>query len=567
MLTVRELISLPELNNISCVVAENWLDTEISGCSVMEFSESIRWVKRKELVLTSGRVFETDELLQRRLIVELKECGCAALGVKVRGFLKDIPRAMIEEAKNQQLPILVIPFYYAFSKIGEIVYHRSFLQSLTEIQQGEVLVESLGTMFFRHLGLDAMLKKLSIDTGYTLMVTDIKYNIISLHTSAEYSHIFAKGTDTVLEPVWNSNFFTGAERKEGQVYRYINFKIDGKPYRFFVQALPDYSGCLCIPVEQGELDKGLHRLIDKSATILALELARGEHVHRGASSDYFLDFLREDSEKGEMEIVRLCSIYGFPYQYKRVCIVFKIDQVESDYSREKIKDDFQKILFKEWGRNIRTYLCAGIGVMAAFLMFKDEVSTFHAEQMAQKSAMSFVEEKKIDNIFISAGISRCHKRVSGIRQAFRECMEALNLRQLEGGTNTVFQYQDAVVYHMLCRLSRDELNSIYQDKVKVLGDYDRKNDTKLTETLKIYYDSHFNITAAAEKLYIHRNTMRQRLEKISELLNAEPDLSDCGYSLYLGLCVWRLLVQNQENDGDNGYLRFTDGEETGGRER
>ena len=82
MLTVRQLISLPELNSISCAAAESLLDTPVSGCSVMETAESIRWVKKQELVITSGIMFQNDEPLQRRVVVELKECGCSALGIK-----------------------------------------------------------------------------------------------------------------------------------------------------------------------------------------------------------------------------------------------------------------------------------------------------------------------------------------------------------------------------------------------------------------------------------------------------------------------------------------------------
>ncbi|MEY8336461.1 PucR family transcriptional regulator ligand-binding domain-containing protein [Lachnospiraceae bacterium 62-35] len=545
MLTVRELISLPELNNISCIASERFLDAEISGCGVLEFSESLRWVKKGELILTSGRVFGTDELMQRRIIAELKECGCTALGVKVKGFLKDIPEAIVEEGKKQQLPLLKIPFYYSFSQIEKIVYHHSFLQSLTKAQQGELLLEDLGTIFFHHFGLSAMLKKLSDDTGYTFLVTDIQYNIIALHTSHEYGRVFQKGTDTQLEPVWNSDFFTGTEKKEGQVHRYCNFKIEGRPYRFFVQALPDSCGCLCLPVEQGELKEEMRQMINKSAVILALELARGESSRRKGSNDAFLDFLREDSWKGEAEIIRLCSIYGFPYQYKRVCLVFKIDKMESNFQREKMKTAFQEILHKEWRGNVRSYLCAGIGILAAFLMFKDEVSSLQAEKMAYKTALAFAEEKTMDSMKVLAGISRCRRRTADIRAAFAECMEALDLEQWEKGRKRVFQYQDAMIHHMLCRISREELVELYQDKVKILVDYDRKNSTSLTETAKVYYDSHFNMTSAAEKLYIHRNTMRQRLEKISELLMAEPDLSDCGYALYLGLCAWEL-IENME---------------------
>lgn len=135
-MTIKEFISLPEMENISCVAADNFLDEEISGCGVMEFEESIRWVKRGELVLTSGNIFETDILLQRQIVAELKECGCCGLGIKIRGVLKSVPEAMIEEAEKQQLPLLAIPFYYSFAQISKL-YIRGPFKILLQPQNGE----------------------------------------------------------------------------------------------------------------------------------------------------------------------------------------------------------------------------------------------------------------------------------------------------------------------------------------------------------------------------------------------------------------------------------------------
>ena len=498
-MTIKEFISLPEMENISCVAADNFLDEEISGC-----------------------------------------CG---LGIKIRGVLKSVPEAMIEEAEKQQLPLLAIPFYYSFAQISKIIYQRSFQNSLTAAERGELLLNKLGKIFFSHQGLEAMLRLLSEETGYTFLVTDIQYGIIALYASGEYENVFRRGKDTRLEPVWNSSFFAEGGKKSETAFRYSNFRIDGIPYRFFVQALPDYRGCLCIPVEQGELDAWMRQAADKSSMILALELARGEHIHAGMSSDAFLDFLRGDSEKGESEIIRLCTVSGFPYQYKRVCIVFRIKNMESAYLREKMKDAFRKVLKKEWGDNGSSYLCTGIGLMAAFLIFKDEVGIRQAEQTAKRSAVAFVEMMESGSVF--AGISRCYKEPGQIRKAFAECMEALELKKWDFMEKKIFQYQDGMAYHILYRLPQNELTDLYKDQAAVLAEYDEKNGTKLAETVKVLFETHFNIAAAAKVLYIHRNTMRQRMEKAAELLLAEPDLSDCGYSLYLGLCAWEILKSRE----------------------
>ena len=64
-----------------------------------------------------------------------------------------------------------------------------------------------------------------------------------------------------------------------------------------------------------------------------------------------------------------------------------------------------------------------------------------------------------------------------------------------------------------------------------LRDYDRENHTQLLKTLYCYLACGLNATAAAEALYIHRNTLYQRLGKIETLITS--NLNNPETRLYL----------------------------------
>ena len=55
----------------------------------------------------------------------------------------------------------------------------------------------------------------------------------------------------------------------------------------------------------------------------------------------------------------------------------------------------------------------------------------------------------------------------------------------------------------------------------------------LCETLESYLDHNCNANATAEALYIHRNTMRYRMEKIKRILDV--DINDMSVFLELKL--------------------------------
>lgn len=70
-----------------------------------------------------------------------------------------------------------------------------------------------------------------------------------------------------------------------------------------------------------------------------------------------------------------------------------------------------------------------------------------------------------------------------------------------------------------------------EDKLRKLEEYDHANGTFLQETLVAYYMNGFNISKAAEALFIHRNSLQYRLAKIEDLLGLELD----DYMEYLDL--------------------------------
>ena len=60
-------------------------------------------------------------------------------------------------------------------------------------------------------------------------------------------------------------------------------------------------------------------------------------------------------------------------------------------------------------------------------------------------------------------------------------------------------------------------------KLQRLEEYDHANDSALEDTLLAYYMNGFNMSRTAESLYVHRNTLQYRFNKITELLGIELD--------------------------------------------
>jgi DNA-binding PucR family transcriptional regulator len=82
----------------------------------------------------------------------------------------------------------------------------------------------------------------------------------------------------------------------------------------------------------------------------------------------------------------------------------------------------------------------------------------------------------------------------------------------------VMSYEELGAYKYLLRMPFDSgIRDSHRDAVTRLADYDRERSTALLQTLEEFLRRRGSISATAEALYVHPNTLRQRLRRITEL--------------------------------------------------
>jgi purine catabolism regulator len=60
------------------------------------------------------------------------------------------------------------------------------------------------------------------------------------------------------------------------------------------------------------------------------------------------------------------------------------------------------------------------------------------------------------------------------------------------------------------------------------------------QTIDYFFTHHGNISQTAEALFIHRNTLLYRLDRIQELTNHDLNQSNMRLALHLALKLWQL---------------------------
>ena len=147
---------------------------------------------------------------------------------------------------------------------------------------------------------------------------------------------------------------------------------------------------------------------------------------------------------------------------------------------------------------------------------------------------------------VNIGLSDSERGASGARRRMREAADAARIgRSLSQGGGAV-AYERLGAYRYLVNLELDEApRDRYGQAVTALIEYDHGRNGRLVETLERYLAARCSVAASARALYIHPNTVRQRLERIQQITGLDLQAEDL-LSLELALKVARLQRVREE---------------------
>ena len=88
---------------------------------------------------------------------------------------------------------------------------------------------------------------------------------------------------------------------------------------------------------------------------------------------------------------------------------------------------------------------------------------------------------------------------------------------------------------MLERLAASQDLAPFAGLVKPLQDHDRRRGSDLIRTLRVYFAAGANASEAADRLFLHRNSLLYRLERAQKLTGLDLKDPEARLALQLGL--------------------------------
>ena len=166
----------------------------------------------------------------------------------------------------------------------------------------------------------------------------------------------------------------------------------------------------------------------------------------------------------------------------------------------------------------------------------DKLHSFINELINQ---LNMLLAKKTD---YSIGIGKITKSIRCLHKSYRQAKNIQNLQLKNKIDKSLIFYSEMGIYKLLMNIdNQDILTEYYEHSIKPLKEYDEKNNSELTPVLRSYLKNNGSVKETADELFIHRNTVNYKFNKIEEILNIDLSSLDARVQLIVGFMLEDML--------------------------
>jgi purine catabolism regulator len=143
---------------------------------------------------------------------------------------------------------------------------------------------------------------------------------------------------------------------------------------------------------------------------------------------------------------------------------------------------------------------------------------------------------------VSFSVSRSYDNIVDIPEMYNECYLASLFNTKK---NMVLYYDSLDTIKLLYPLKENMQTSEYCDKtLGEIKEYDNKNKSELLRTLVAFFKYNMKKKLVADKLHIHPETLRYRLNKIEDLTGYSLHSSEGIFALQIGIKLYQITKNN-----------------------
>ncbi|NYF24380.1 sugar diacid recognition domain-containing protein [Sporosarcina sp. JAI121] len=267
-------------------------------------------------------------------------------------------------------------------------------------------------------------------------------------------------------------------------------------------------------------------------------------VSKMETMQHFIQCLLSYKEGEDLrKIQNYCEIHGFSLGLSRRCILLDIpstvDQLPSIKEVQLFNQTEQDLflyltkLFVDNEQDLVIPLKAGQWLVVKHLNAEDTSAIEKKLDYVSDSLQVFLQNRDMDSKFMLS-YGECFSTIEGILHSYEQSRKAMAIAKRNNFQQSIVSISDwnllslALVEEMKLP-SRQTLDK-YIEKLS-----NHANGAALIESFLVYCEEQLNMSQAARKLYLHRNTLIYRIQQLQQLLTIDLHSFKQCTLLYLAL--------------------------------
>lgn len=544
MITVQDILEIPDLN-LKLLAGAGSTSNPVRWVHITEVPDPTKWLKGGELLLTTGYGFAgspDQQVEQLKLFIDHHLSG---LGFGTGFTFDKVPPKLVKVAEEYGFPLFEVPYHVPFIAITEAVASKIVNEQYSLLQRSLAVHEKLTKIVLEEKGLEAILSTLSALVGCSAVLFDFHGVVL-----CEAAYRRRLGSELVAD-LWRQISERRADRQ--------NFALRMEGVGSGVQVYPVVAShrigaFLAVVKDSGDFSEYDRIILHNVVTVTALELVKKKAVaetEKRLAGDFFDELIASDLY--EEEIARRLAFFGLDAQAEHLIVLVSMDGAADDgdgagQSRPTALQDSKERL--HWAvdefmaRREVLFISASRSDSVVVLVQRGDLDTDAVLALARELRAAI--DQLLPEVSVSVGIGRPHGSLVDLRQSYYEASYAIKIRKLKGDPGVIASFDDLGSYGLLLGLQDTlSLEVFYDSVLGRLQEYDEQNSSDLVRSLSCFLEANGHWGDAADKLYVHRHTLRYRMKRVEEITGRDLDQSQDRMEFWLALKAKELIDQSR----------------------
>ena len=538
MTLLNDILPVPRFSDFKLLTEPKTTNVLIKNVDISETPDIANFTSSHTLVLTTAMLYKEDQSGLLELIDSLIAINAAGLGIKIGRFIDSIDQSIIDYANSKNFALIQIPSTHPLG--GVLQKFNSFInQSKTEqISYALDIQKQFSNLILNDASLNKIISEFSHSINCPVILLDPFKEIISYSTDVSQLKIVPNQIITQLNKQKafqhdskNSSKFVDLGRKTQVEIAVHSIKNNSYFPYYLVIVSPDN-----IPYPVSEF------AIDQALLVISFVLLKNDKIlesKKQIKGDYF-DNLIELQNHQLIEKKNLFSYdtsFGIVLSQYYQVIYVTIDMPKPFQKEMKLNEEKNKLAYQWLEKKINLYFEDALvfpekNSEHLILLMQKKVSQRQVTDTLIQLAGELKAALPIDLLFSCGQLC---ESIDSIATSLVEAKIVWEEGRYKKDINSVSFYKPKGILNLFDSMQPEEIKYFCQKLLKELAFPKESMYIELRKTLKTFLSNQCEITKTANDLFIHRNTVKYRIDNCEEILGLTISSPENSLNLRLAL--------------------------------